>query len=143
MEEKKWYCYILQSTQDNHGGRTYIGKTNNPHRRLRQHNGEICGGARYTRGCRPYRHICIIGGFQSERDALRFEWKIKHVSVSRVFRGVKRRFECINRVVNSSWMEEKLIEDTHLVFYIVDDFFSVSEIYNEFVCQRLECVTDF
>jgi predicted GIY-YIG superfamily endonuclease len=41
------YCvYILRNT---HSSRTYCGTTNNPTRRLRQHNGEIKGGAKYTR----------------------------------------------------------------------------------------------
>ena len=38
--------YLLINTSNNC---TYIGCTNNMTRRIRQHNGEICGGAKYTR----------------------------------------------------------------------------------------------
>ena len=44
-----WHVYIL-SCDD---GSLYTGVTTDPSRRLREHNGEIAGGARYTRGRRP------------------------------------------------------------------------------------------
>ncbi|CAK9034968.1 Myosin-J heavy chain (Myosin-5b) [Durusdinium trenchii] len=40
-----WTVYLLQCQRTT---RTYIGATNNFERRIRQHNGEIKGGARYT-----------------------------------------------------------------------------------------------
>lgn len=43
----KDYCvYLLKNSCNN---RTYLGITNNSKRRLRQHNCEIKGGAKYTR----------------------------------------------------------------------------------------------
>ena len=71
----EWFCYMLEAVD---GGRskTYVGATVNPDRRLRQHNGEISGGARATRG-RAWRRVFLIGGFAEERDALRFEWRWK------------------------------------------------------------------
>ena len=44
--EKCYIVYLLKNTCNN---RTYLGITNNSKRRLRQHNGELKGGARYTR----------------------------------------------------------------------------------------------
>jgi len=38
--------YLLINTTNQY---TYLGITNNSNRRLRQHNGEIKGGAKYTR----------------------------------------------------------------------------------------------
>ena len=73
MSETKWHCYMLQSTD---GSRTYVGATVNPDRRLRQHNGEISGGARATKGRAWTRHF-LVGGFSDEREALRFEWRWK------------------------------------------------------------------
>mmetsp|Transcript_11992 Transcript_11992/g.36544 ORF Transcript_11992/g.36544 Transcript_11992/m.36544 type:complete len:83 (-) Transcript_11992:880-1128(-) len=39
-------CYLLRSCSEKRGskGRTYIGFTTNPARRLRQHNGELKNG---------------------------------------------------------------------------------------------------
>lgn len=72
-EMTDWYCYML--VRDD-GRRTYVGATVNPARRLRQHNGEIAGGARATRGGHWTRRY-LVGGFADERDALRFEWRWK------------------------------------------------------------------
>jgi hypothetical protein len=41
-------CYLIQSTEKPKSVATYIGYSTNPSRRLRQHNGEIQGGARKT-----------------------------------------------------------------------------------------------
>ena len=47
---QQWYCYILRNRQHKYSHLTYNGSTNNPYRRLRQHNEEISGGAVYTHG---------------------------------------------------------------------------------------------
>ena len=74
--QQKWYCYMLASVD---GRKTYVGATVNPDRRLRQHNGEICGGARATKG-RSWKRQFLIGGFADERAALRFEWRWKYLT---------------------------------------------------------------
>lgn len=45
MEKPNWSLYYLINS---HNKRTYLGVTNNLKRRLRQHNKEIKGGAKYT-----------------------------------------------------------------------------------------------
>ena len=65
------YCYILQSTVLKK--KTYIGWTVHPKRRLRQHNGEISGGANRTKIGRPWKMICYIMGFPSGYEARSFE----------------------------------------------------------------------
>ena len=96
-----WYCYILMSESKK---RTYIGKTNDPHRRLRQHNGEIVGGAKSTLKDRPWNHICIISGFKDEIEALRFEYMMKHFKKS----SGLGRFKVLNDILISEKLYQKL-----------------------------------
>ena len=44
-----WFVYILRCAD----GTLYSGITTDPDRRIRQHNGELVGGAKYTRNRRP------------------------------------------------------------------------------------------
>ena len=67
-------CYLLKSEICN---RTYIGITNNIKKRIRQHNGEICGGAKYTNSNRPWKVVLTLSGFSSKNQALSFEYRVK------------------------------------------------------------------
>ena len=87
--KKYYYCYLLHSTTSK--TRTYIGYTIDPKRRLRQHNGEITGGAKYTRGWRPWHHKLVVSGFKTSTEALQFEWAWKHPCRSRFLKGVRGR----------------------------------------------------
>lgn len=67
-----WLVYLLECAD----GTLYCGITTNMDRRLQQHNGQIIGGARYTRGRRPVRLLsCRSCGCKSE--ALRLEKAVK------------------------------------------------------------------
>lgn len=72
-----YYCYILKNNENNN---TYNGFTVNPKRRLRQHNQEIVGGAKYTKkyGNRNWEMYVLITGFPDDINALQCEWRIKH-----------------------------------------------------------------
>lgn len=73
-----WFVYCLVN-ENGYGPLTYIGATVNLERRLRQHNGEITGGAKAThRGGSTWVRACHVAGFQKERDALQFEWAWKY-----------------------------------------------------------------
>ena len=68
------YVYLLQSDK-----KTYIGATINVTRRLRQHNKEIKGGAKYTKHGQ-WTIIAYVSGFPTWKEALKFEWKWKQLS---------------------------------------------------------------
>jgi len=82
-----YVVYIIKS-----GSRSYVGMTNNFLRRIRQHNGEIKGGAKYTtkHGSQWY-PVCIIDGFLSMKEACQCEWSIKHH---------KKQYGCQGRISN-------------------------------------------
>lgn len=78
-------CYLLRSLAS--PGKTYVGFTVNPARRLRQHNGEIKGGARRTRRGQPWEMVAFVHGFSSKVVALQFEWAWQHPTMSRFLKG--------------------------------------------------------
>lgn len=68
-------CYMLQSRV---ADQTYVGYTIDFNHRIRQHNGEIVGGAKKTMKYRPWAPICKIKGFYEGSSALRFEYRLQH-----------------------------------------------------------------
>lgn len=72
------FCYLLTCPNSK---RCYIGYTTDPQRRLRQHNGDIKGGAKKTSRYENWDIVCTIGGFENYRQALRFEWKWQHIKL--------------------------------------------------------------
>ncbi|XP_027909843.1 structure-specific endonuclease subunit slx1 isoform X1 [Vigna unguiculata] len=77
-ESESWCVYLILST--NHPIKTYVGITNNFPRRLKQHNGELNGGAKASRAGRPWICACLICGFADRREASIFESKWKAIS---------------------------------------------------------------
>jgi len=70
-----FYTYIVECSD----GTYYTGSTNNIEKRLRQHNGEIVGGAFYTRNKRPVKLI-HTETFKTHLEAARREVKIKQMT---------------------------------------------------------------
>ena len=94
-----WNCYILFSN-----GRSYTGASNNVDKRLRQHNGELVGGAKATQMNRPWKHLCVISGFDKSL-ALCCEWRLKRKKSKynkklKPFGGIKNKIENVYEVLN-------------------------------------------
>jgi structure-specific endonuclease subunit SLX1 len=70
----KWTVYLLASR-----ARTYVGITTDLRRRLAQHNGAERGGAKSTRGGRPWRIAARFGPFATRGVALRLEHRLKRL----------------------------------------------------------------
>ena len=70
------YCYLLYIPGTN---RTYIGATNDPAHRLRQHNSELKGGAKATKG-HQWTQAFYVSGFPDWSNTLQFEWAWKRQS---------------------------------------------------------------
>ncbi|CAK9055053.1 unnamed protein product [Durusdinium trenchii] len=73
-EDGGFCCYLLASVTRR---RAYTGITTDLSRRLRQHNGELRGGAKATRAGGPWQVVCVVQGFPSKVDACQFEWRAK------------------------------------------------------------------
>jgi|TARA_X000000368_G_scaffold396643_1_gene365097 predicted GIY-YIG superfamily endonuclease len=93
----EWSCYIIENN-----GYTYVGVSNNVEKRLRAHNGEIKGGAKYTTSKGPgWKHICLIHGFPTKIESMQFEWALKHIK-PRNAGGIVNRIKKLNTLLNKT-----------------------------------------
>jgi len=68
----RWFVYLVRCAHDS----LYTGVTTDLARRLRQHNGEIAGGAGYTRGRRPV-DLVWSEACSDRSDAQRREYAVR------------------------------------------------------------------
>ncbi len=93
---KSWHVSLLVSLD---GKATYVGATVDPDRRLRQHNREISGGARSTGRKTAWRRAVLVSGFVDKIEALKFEWRWKHLTkTSPPGDPMSRRMDSIHRL---------------------------------------------
>ncbi len=121
--DKRYFCYILgQTRQLNSGtGRTYNGYTVNLNRRLRQHNGEIKGGAFATKGIGPWEFIAVMTcDTWNNVRAMQVEWLIRYPTRKKPrptsFAGAKGRISSLVEVC-------KRLGDDSVRLYIHPTFF--------------------
>ncbi|ONH65404.1 Structure-specific endonuclease subunit SLX1, partial [Cyberlindnera fabianii] len=83
MVPQLYGVYLVQSIPKKNS--FYIGSTNDPERRLQQHNGLKTGGAYRTKPLakRPWQMILYVHGFPSKATALSFEFSFQHAYKSR------------------------------------------------------------
>lgn len=68
-----WVVYMLV----NQRGHTYVGITTDVHRRIRQHNGEIGGGAKATHDRGTWRLLHLEPGYLNRSAAQSREYRLK------------------------------------------------------------------
>ncbi|XP_058190608.1 uncharacterized protein LOC131307890 [Rhododendron vialii] len=102
-------CYLLTSLSPRHKGRTYIGFTVNPRRRIRQHNGEIGSGASRTKSRRPWEMVFCIYGFPTHVSALQFEWAWQHPRESLAVREAAATLKSLTGLANKIRLGYKML----------------------------------
>jgi putative endonuclease len=138
--ENIWTFYIIYNNSA-----TYAGISNDYIQRLRKHNGEISGGAKYTTGKGPgWKHLCIVYGFQTKNQALMFEWAVKHVP-PRNAGGIINRIKKLYTVLNKkNWTNKSPDASTvplSLQWKIAVDFTDVERFVPSYVTDISFCNT--
>lgn len=96
-----WYVYLLATVLPPE--KTYVGATIDVDRRLQQHNGILKGGAHATSAVPGgWYRVCYIEGFESKREALRFEWWWKRRSAKLPGRPLERRQAAMEAMVSEA-----------------------------------------
>lgn len=71
----EYFVYILECND----GTLYTGKTININKRIRAHNGEIKGGAKYTRNKRPVK-LVYSENYKTNRETALRELELKKLT---------------------------------------------------------------
>lgn len=124
---EKWFCYILRCINPENTNYTYNGSTNDLNRRIRQHNQELVGGAKATKG-KQWEYYCIMTGFVNHQNSLSAEWRIKHPTNKKKrplkYCGVKGRIAGLNEVLcQEKWTQQCTINnsDCNFTLYVNQD----------------------
>lgn len=138
-----WFCYLLIS---NDKKRTYIGSTINIKRRLRQHNGEIVGGAKATRTGRPWSIICYVSGFD-KTHALCCEWRLKRRKAKYsnklvCFSGIQNKIDNLYFVLQLEKFTKKcsLSNNLCLIIHWLKEGYKQDLVLPPYITQQLEYV---
>lgn len=111
-----YICYILRSLNPKYFNRTYIGITNNPVRRLKQHNGELAGGARSVIPLRPLTYYIKIINL-TKNNALSIERTLHNMRrKNKKYQGLVGGLLCIGYLIDN-----KKIKPEDIIYYKLAD----------------------
>lgn len=142
----KWFCYILK----NNTGKSYNGSTNNIIRRLRQHNGELVGGAKFTKRYRQdkWQIYFLMTGFVDHSNCLQAEWKIKYPNNKRprpkIYNDYDGRIKGVNEILKlQNWTSNSVIDNTEIKYeiWIVKEYAHLLFDYpNNFIVHNVDII---
>lgn len=99
-----WTLYLLYHKA---GNRTYLGVTTNVERRLRQHRGELVGGARFTSRIQAafpegeWTLVATLNPFPNQSEVTRWERLLKLKT-----RGLKQRLDAMKAIADGKYPKE-------------------------------------
>jgi len=123
-----YYCYMII----NKDMKNYIGFTTDPKRRLKQHNRELKGGAKYTSKYNDWKFLFVISGFKSKQEALQCEWKLKHPNNKYIGNYIKR----INYLDNIFKIGNKFTKNTKNNILYEDTYFLYIELKYKYLFEN-------
>ena len=104
--------FLVYLLTNSHSDRSYLGITNNPDRRIRQHNGEIKGGAKYThsfKGCGQWNYKLQIINL-SKSEALSIERTVKNKrNQFRGKDGISKKIDVLTNISHQYELSEVII----------------------------------
>ena len=104
MNNSPWILYLLYHSASN---RTYLGVTTDIKRRLRQHKGEITGGARFTARIQKsfpqgeWKLVATLSPFPNQSEVTRWERLLKLKVV-----GIKPRLAAMQAIAGGQYPKE-------------------------------------
>lgn len=116
------YCYILQQKEKEYKLLNYVGYTVNVKRRIRQHNCEIVGGARYTKHRGPWEYLLqMTCSTWDHIRGLQVEWLIKHPTRKR--KRPKEFSGSLGRIKSLLEIFKRVPINETIKVYIHEDFY--------------------
>lgn len=114
------YSVYIITTKENNS--YYVGMTNNFERRIRQHNRDIRGGAKFTRRYTNWYPVLIIDGFHTKQTAMQCEWSVKNFRRKKrePYKYIRNVFQLMTSPRNKWTSNSPFISSQKLTVYLDD-----------------------
>ncbi len=122
------FVYIIKGINQFNKTKYYIGYTCNIHRRIRQHNCELVGGAKATKGYK-WEYYGIITNFRDHIEGLQIEWRLKHsTKKTNIVNRINSFLQYIDTHNNASPKNKPF--EHKLLFYLSPTFTKINDSIN-------------